>query len=100
MCSDSSSDSEPESSEPTSPDQVVAAEQPALPPLPPPPEAIVVHPTTPAADHMAEHPDSSCAPTRRSERNRQRPRWQNDDWIGDIDLCHFDTYACCCWTSC
>ncbi|KAK2193419.1 hypothetical protein NP493_13g08018 [Ridgeia piscesae] len=74
MCSDSSSDSEPGSSEATSPDQVVAAEQPALPPLPPPPEAIVVHPTTPAADHTAEPSDSSCAPTRRCERTRQRPR--------------------------
>ena len=57
MCSDSSSDSEPGSSELTSPNQVVAAEQPALQPLPPPPEAIVVHSTTPAANHT--HPPTS-----------------------------------------
>ena len=59
----------------------------ALPPLPPPPEAIVVHPTTPAADNTAKPPDSSGAPTRMSERNRQRqrPRWQNDDWTVDIE---------------
>ena len=84
VCSGSSSDSEPGSPEPASPDQVVAAEQPVLPSLPPPPETIVVHP--PTADHTAEPPDSSGAPIRgRCERTRQRSRWQNGDWIVDID---------------
>ena len=55
VCSDSSSDSEPESPEPASPGQVVADGQPPLPPLPPPPEAIVVHSTTPTANHTTSN---------------------------------------------
>ena len=86
VCSDYSPDSEPVSPEPASHGRDVAGEQPPSPPLPPPPEAIVVNPTTPIADHAAEPLVSSRAPIRRrSERTRQRPRWQNDDWIVDID---------------
>ena len=51
----------------------------------------VVHLITLTADHTAESPDSSGASIRRrSERTRQRPIGENDDWIVDIDYCHFD----------
>ena len=75
VCSDYSTDSEPESPEPASHGQVVADGKPALLPLPPPPEAIVVHSTTQTANQTAEPPNSSGAPIRRRcDRTCQRPR--------------------------
>ena len=69
VCSDSSSNSEPGSSKPTSPGQVAAAEQHQLPMIRP---NLRTHPV-----HLLV-----CVST------RQRPRWQKDDWIVDIDCGH------------